>query len=225
MSDSTWVKLILAISLDGRISLKPNIKANLGSKGDRKVLEKALAWSDASLIGAETIRIHQNTCLIHNQKLIEKRKLKNRSLQPIALVVSRKRSFNENLSFFKQPIHRWLITTQTGSDDNLNKGFERQIILKENWSETLKSLKHEGISKIALLGGSQLAGSFLKEDQIDELQLTISPKLLGGKSLWSPFSEENLPINLWHDNSWLLKKVKQLGESEINIKYFRNRKN
>ena len=63
-----WIKVVLAISLDGRISLPNGGKAQLGNKGDRRVLEESLAWADATLMGGETLRVHKNTCLIHEEE-------------------------------------------------------------------------------------------------------------------------------------------------------------
>ena len=43
---------MLAVSLDGRLAPPSGGAAQLGGSGDRQVLEQALAWSDAVLIGA-----------------------------------------------------------------------------------------------------------------------------------------------------------------------------
>ena len=48
------VRLVLAVSLDGRLAPPSGGAAQLGGAGDRRVLEQALAWSDAVLIGAGT---------------------------------------------------------------------------------------------------------------------------------------------------------------------------
>ena len=59
------VRLALALSIDGRLAPSNGGKASLGGIGDRKALEEALAWSDASLMGSGTLRAHKNICLIH----------------------------------------------------------------------------------------------------------------------------------------------------------------
>ena len=48
------VRLVIAISLDGRIAFENGTSKNLGGKGDRKALEHAMAWSDGVLIGGES---------------------------------------------------------------------------------------------------------------------------------------------------------------------------
>ena len=142
MSSKSSTRLVLAISLDGRITFSNGGIGILGGEGDRKVLEEALAWADATLIGGQTLRIHENICLIHNKKLIEKRKSKKLPSQPITIIASKRKLFREDLSFFNQPLNRWLITDKLAEGDNEKlKGFDKKILIKNNWSETLKILK------------------------------------------------------------------------------------
>ncbi len=195
-------------------------KAQLGGKGDREVLENALAWADGLLIGANTLRVHESTCLIKQPELIEQRRVKGLSSQPITIVISTKRLFSSNWTFFEQPIDRWLITK---GNIPLEIGFDKQFPLQKNWSETLSQLKKEGLSKLILLGGASLIGSLLQEDQIDELQLTLTPKIIGGTYSWIPHEFNNLPIQLSTADSWSLISTKSLGDNELMIKYIRNR--
>ena len=65
-----WVRLSLAISLDGRITGPKGGPAFLGGDSDRKILEKSLAWSDGALIGGETLRAYKSMCLINDPRLI-----------------------------------------------------------------------------------------------------------------------------------------------------------
>ncbi len=219
----TFVRLVLAISLDGRLAFPKGGKSNLGGKGDRKVLEKALAWSDGTLMGSGTLRAHQNTCLIHNAKLIERRHKEGRSSQPISLIVSKNSSFSKNWGFFEQPITRWLLSPTSNQKLLDTKGFHRHLFIQEDWSETFKKISEEGCNKIVLLGGKKLVKSILLEDQIDELQLTIVPRILGGKYTWTPTKLIDLPIQLSSARAWTLKEIEKLEDNELMIKYYRNK--
>ena len=83
-----WVRLVIAVSLDGRLAFSEGGKKNLGQEGDRKVLEDSLAWSDATLMGSRTLKEHTNTCLIHNPKLRKRRVQKGMTKQPRSIIVS-----------------------------------------------------------------------------------------------------------------------------------------
>ena len=217
-----WVRLVLATSLDGRIALPNAKKSNLGKQGDRRVLEKALAWADCTLIGAETIRKHENTCLIHDQELISERIIQGRTKQPVSIIVSKKNDFNQSWEFFNQPINRWLLTPSKNKySQNYYQGFERVIPMKNNWTKTLHQIGKLGFLKIVLLGGAKLALSLLSEDKVDELQLTFIPRLIGGNKTWVPLEARSL--HLQNNNAWDLKKSQHLGNNELMIKYIRNR--
>ncbi|MGA0022394.1 MAG: riboflavin biosynthesis protein RibD, partial [Vulcanococcus sp.] len=45
------LRLVLAVSLDGRLAPPAGGAAQIGGRGDREALEQALAWADACLIG------------------------------------------------------------------------------------------------------------------------------------------------------------------------------
>ncbi len=222
--DTPWVRLVLAISLDGRLALPKGGKTHLGNKGDRRVLEESLAWSDATLIGGGTLRAHGNTCLIHDLELIEKRKSEGRSEQPITVVVSSQKQFCPEWPFFKQPIQKWLLTSESTSvDTHALLNYERVLKIHRTWSKSLNQLKEAGLSRLVLLGGAELVGSFMHADQIDELQLTLTPKIIGGEYTWIPYRMENLPTVLSNPDSWHLKENDPLNENELLLRYFRNR--
>ncbi len=220
---SPWIRLVLAISLDGRLTLSSGCKATLGGKGDRKVLEEALAWSDATLMGSGTLKAHQNTCLIHNAQLIAQRHQEGRSSQPLSVIVSKKTLFSSKWEFFTQPIERWLLSPKLKPKLLEKKLFDRHFYLKKTWEQTLDTLYNVGCSKIALLGGTSLISSFLLEDKIDELQFTLTPRVLGGKYSWTSAALNDLPNKLSKANSWELKKIEDLGENEVLLSYLRNR--
>ena len=218
-----WVKLVLASSIDGRLAYPEGGRTQLGKSGDRLVLEEALTWSDGILMGGQTLRDHESICIIKNKNLIKQRIVKGQNEQPISLVASNKNEFPMNWLFFKQPTKKWLLQ----KEDKKNKsilpiGFDKRIYLKVKWQESLENLYRKGISKIVLLGGANLISAFLAEDLINELQITITPFLLGGSYCWVSSKLNNLNKNMWQSNSWILKENKKLGNNELIIRYFRN---
>ena len=221
---SPWLRLVLAVSIDGRLAFAAGGKSELGGIGDRTVLEESLAWSDGVLIGGKTLRAHRNTCLIHNSTVMQCRRLAGQTSQPIAIVVSNKQAFPINLPFFQQPIERWLITSLNNNSPT-SIGFQRQFSLKAHWADTLIELSKAGLSRLVLLGGAQLVESLLEADQIDEMQLTITPRILGGMHTWVPPKTKNIPEQLTTSNSWHLNNTKNLGGNELMISYQRNRTN
>jgi len=218
-----WVKLVLASSIDGRIAYPEGGETQLGKSGDRLVLEESLAWSDGILMGGQTLRDHQSICIIKNKKLLKQRTLEGKNKQPIALIASNQIDFPVNWIFFKQPIQKWLLKKQdTKKEIVLPNGFDKKINLRITWRDSLDDLYQKGISKIVLLGGANLISAFLLEDLIDELQITITPHLLGGGYCWVSSKLRNLNTIMNKKNNWILKENKKLGNNELLIRYFRN---
>lgn len=202
---------MLAVSVDGRLAPPAGGAAQIGGRGDRRVLEEALAWADACLIGGRTLRLHGNTCLIHAPDLLEQRARAERPAQPTAVVVSRSAHFEPQLRFFQQPLQRWCLAPGLVEPP---AGFDRAVGLS-GWLEALESLAAAGLERLVLLGGAELAGALLAEGLVDELQLTLCPLLLGGGHSWLP------PAIALEPHRWRLLEQRPLEGDELLLRYGR----
>lgn len=79
-------------------------------------------------------------------------------------------------------------------------------------SEIVERLKNEGADEILLVGGPHLATSFFKEDLVDEVWLTLEPKIFGSGG--SFVVESKLDVNLR-----LLSSEKVNGQGTLINKY------
>ena len=207
--------LIIAVSLDGRIAFPKGGESHLGSDYDRKLLNKSLTKVDATLFGSGTLKAHQSTFLVKKMNFFNKRQEISVN-QPISIIAGNSKNFSKSWRYFDQPIKRWLIS----SDRNIKASkvnFDKTFFYENSWLNTLNILEKEGIKRIALLGGAKLIESFVKEDLIDEIKITICPKLLGGEYTWLPIKEKNKIFNF--DNRWQIKMLKVFKTSEIFIHY------
>ena len=207
--------LIIAISLDGRIAFPKGGESHLGSKYDRILLNKSLTQVDATLFGSGTLRAHQSTFLIKKTKFFQNREetLVN---QPISIIAGNSKNFSKNWRYFNQPIKRWLISSNKNIK-NSKVNFDKTFFYEQSWLHTLNILNKQGIKRIALLGGAKLIESFFKEDLIDEIKLTICPKVMGGQYTWIPFNKKDEIFNF--ENRWKIKMTKVLKTSEVFIHY------
>lgn len=205
------LRLVLAVSLDGRLAPPEGGAAQLGGPGDRRVLEEALAWADGCLIGAETLRRHGSTCLIHDPQLLASRAAAGRDVQPVAVVVSRSAVIPAELPFWRQPLPRWLLAPPPAPEA---LAFDRRLSL-DGWPAALQALAALGLERLVVLGGAALAGSLLAEGWIDELQLTLCPHVLGGSHSWVPLQAA---IQL---GAWRLEEHRRLEGDELLVRYRR----
>ena len=213
-----WVRLVLAVSLDGRLAPPEGGAAQLGRDGDRHALEQALVWADACLIGAGTLRAHQCTCLIRDPQLQQSRVVEGRPPQPAAVVVSHQADFPQHWRFFKQPLRRWLLAPSAPS-----QGFDNWVPLAKTWPERLQALASLGAQRLVLLGGAGLLADMLRADVVNELQLPLVPSLLGGEHSWVPADKRLLPDALAQKGAWTLSETEMLGGDEVLVRYRRRR--
>jgi 5-amino-6-(5-phosphoribosylamino)uracil reductase len=212
---------VLAVSLDGRLAPPQGGAAQLGGVGDRRVLEEALAWADGVLIGAETLRRHGTTCLIHAPDLLAQRCAQGRGDQPHALVLSRSGQLPPQLPFWRQPLQRWWLAPREASTSAATSaaasavvGFDRQLAFG-SWRGLRRQLADEGLSRLLLLGGADLASQLLAAELVDELQLTLCPMLLGGTHTWC------LPTVALDPGRWQLVEQRRLVGDELLLRYRR----
>lgn len=220
------VRLVLAVSLDGRLAFPGGGPAQLGGAGDRQVLEQALAWADGCLMGAGTLRAHHCTCLIRESGLLEERAKAQRSPQPTACVVSRSATptFPEEWPFFQQPLERWLLHGEEAAALSATPaGFSQRLAMGATWQETLAQLAAQGMQRLVLLGGASLVASCLRDDAVDDLQLTLTPRVVGGEHSWVPFDAAGLPPALASSDAWILQGAERLQEDELVVRYQRRR--
>ncbi len=212
------VILIIAISLDGRIALPFGGPSPIGSYKDKNLLDKSLVDIDATLFGSGTLKAHQSTYLRKERNFLKNKKQISNS-QPISIITGNSEKFSNKWKFFNQPLKKWLISSSK-IIKNSNLNFDKTFIFENSWAETLNILKKEGIHKMALLGGAKLIYSFIKEDLIDEIKITICPKIIGGNLTWIPSNNSNEIYKL--TNNWDIKQIKKLSTNEIFVHYKKN---
>lgn len=212
------MRLVLAVSLDGRLAPAEGGASQLGGKEDRRVLEEALTWADAVLLGAQTLRLHGSSCLIHAPDLLRQRRDLGLPPQPIAVVWSHLGQFSPQLAFFQQPLERWLLLSGASGSSGpsaAERGFQR-ILPFRDWPETLAQLGALGVRRVVALGGSQLAAALVAARALDELQLTLCPMLLGGSHGWLPAHATSDPAL-----HWALRRQEPLRSGELLLLYER----
>ena len=208
------VTIVIASSLDGRIAFPGGGESHLGSEEDKKMLNQNLSMVDATIFGLGTLIAHQSTYLIKN--LNYNNEVKISKSQPISIVASNSKKFNSDWKYFRQPIRRWLISSSK-VDNSSNNEFEKELFFEDSWKKTLISLKKQGINDLALLGGAKLINSFIKEDLITDIKITIIPQIIGGKYTWIPPEKTNEIFNL--KRLWEIKSMKNLMNNEIYVHY------
>lgn len=103
-----------------------------------------------------------------------------------------------------------LVMTLDENEKKLEKPGLVEYAVKEEPSDILKALKKRGFKKVFVGGGSMINSLFLDAELIDELWITVEPKIFGtGLKI---FTDKKRDINL------VLKTAKKVNQSVL-LKY------
>ena len=151
------------------------------------------------------LRAYGTILPISSAEVITARQDRQQPPQPIYIVCSHSGRIDPTLRFFRQPVPRWLLTTEAGGSiwqkEHHAERFEKILTVPEHedsldWAIALPMLYQQGIRRLVLAGGGQLVASLLARGVIDELWLTLCPLLLGGKDAPTPVDGIGLPTAL-----------------------------
>ncbi|MFX1502002.1 MAG: 2,5-diamino-6-(ribosylamino)-4(3H)-pyrimidinone 5'-phosphate reductase [Promethearchaeota archaeon] len=179
-----YVILSAAMTIDGKIATRKG-DSELSDKVDWKEVHKLRASVDAIMVGKGTI-------LKDNPKLHIKYH-KHRGYYRIVLDSNLTIPLESNVITFQQELYPTIICTVENVPSNKVKTYEDKGIRiiqigdgnRVNISKLLSILKEFGINSMLLEGGGTLNWSFVEKNLIDEIRLTISPWIVGGKEATS----------------------------------------
>lgn len=205
--------LSAAVSIDGKIATYSG-ESNLSSKMDLIRLHRLRRDVDAILVGKNTINV--------DDPLLTVRHVKGKN--PIRIILDSSGTISTNSKIVKtaNKISTILVVTERATRITPKLDKKRVEIIrcgrnKINLKKLLNILQKRGISKILLEGGGITNWYFLKEKLVDELILTVTPYILGGKDAISLVQGDGFG-KISKSPSFKLKKIKRM-KNEIILYY------
>jgi riboflavin biosynthesis pyrimidine reductase len=181
--DRPYVLVNFISTADGRSTFEGR-SGQLGDEGDRAVFHGLRERSDAILVGTRTLAVERYGRVLGRAERRERRLAAGRSAEPLACLVTRSGDVPADIPLFAEPEARIVIFTAT----ELELGGARaqvDVVKLDPGQLTLTTVlrrlrsDHE-IEFLLCEGGPMLFGSLLEENLVDELFLTVSPRLAGG---------------------------------------------
>ncbi|HSB56808.1 MAG TPA: 2,5-diamino-6-(ribosylamino)-4(3H)-pyrimidinone 5'-phosphate reductase [Nitrosopumilaceae archaeon] len=209
-----YVLLSAAVSLDGKIASKTG-DSKLSSKKDLVRVHKLRSNVDAILVGKRTI--------IHDDPSLTVRYVKGQS--PIRIILDSNGSIKSSSKIIQtcRKIPTIIVVTEAISKKNIARlqrhGLEvikcgrREINLKK----LLHILKKKNIKKLLVEGGGTTNWSFFKNGLIDEIIITLTPFILGGKEAISLVEGDGFS-KISKSRSFKLKSIRRI-KNELVIRY------
>jgi riboflavin-specific deaminase-like protein len=177
-----YLGLNMVSSLDGKATLDWRTKG-LSSDLDRRLFHHLRTQADAVMVGAGTAREERYGRVTKNDELREKRVNEGLVPEALAVVVSGTLDLPPDLPLLNSPGQRVVIAT--GSEAEL-PGVTGDVEYARVGDDLprLMAYLHErhGIRSVLCEGGPTLNSFLFAADVVDELFLTLNPKILGGAS-------------------------------------------
>jgi riboflavin-specific deaminase-like protein len=172
--------LNMVSTLDGKATIEWRTRG-ISSDLDRQLFHHLRTQADAVMVGAGTVRAERYGTLTKTAELGEKRVAEGLRPVPLAVVVSGRLDLPADLPLLNDPEQPVVIAT--GSDAVLPEvgdhvTYER---VGDDLPLLMARLRSEyGIRSVLCEGGPTLNSFLLAADLVDELFLTLNPKLIAG---------------------------------------------
>lgn len=210
-SGRAWVMLNMVASVDGAISID-GVSAQLGGPSDKATFSALRAMADVVLAGAGTVRA-ENYGPPRTPPLLQDRRLeRGQSRFPRIAVVSASLDLDATSSMFTEAHEAPIVVTCSEADPTRLGAFQdvAEVVTagssKVDLAKAVHALHSLGADIVLCEGGPTLNGQLLDLNLIDEVNLTISPQLVGGNAKritnTAHATTRHLELgHLWHDPS------------------------
>jgi len=208
-----------AMTADGKIAFADGGFTPFSSKRDREHMMELRATADAVLCGAHTVEVTE-TILGAGGIRYQKLRLKRRLAEfPLRVIASGSGSINVDANIFKkhfspvvilttERISKTKLKTLRSVADEVKIFGERQLDfhaafrwLRAKWS----------VRRLLCEGGGELHNALVQAGLVDELHLTICPKIFGGRN--SPTIADGAgALNLAGAAQFKLKSARRVGD-------------
>ncbi|MDE0301352.1 MAG: dihydrofolate reductase family protein [Candidatus Poribacteria bacterium] len=187
------VFLNMAMSIDGKISTRDGTGPRFTGTADEVRLREIRTHADAILVGAGTI-ISDDPTFTEDGIYKDERVQRGLSPQPIKVVVSGSGSVPESARMFEPNGAPALVFTTTRIPSNRKKMLDNaadavHIVGDDevDFTQIVELLGRDyNVKNLLIEGGGQVNFAMFREQLIDEVYLTLCPRVIGGRDVPTP---------------------------------------
>jgi len=203
------VAMNFVATVDGRATIEGR-SGPIGSDADTAMLAGLRTRFDAVMIGAGTMRVEQYGRLVARQETRERRERAGLSPEPLMVLISGRLDLPWEAPLFSEGGEVLIFTASETEPPETASAVE--VVRHEgavNFAEAMRHLRRErGVRALLSEGGPHVHEQMQADGLVDDLFLTISPKLSGGDAL--RIIEGPLPEIVDLDLAWLLEEDGEL---------------
>jgi riboflavin-specific deaminase-like protein len=184
-----FVLINMAMTADGKIATANRAISSFGSARDKTHLLELRATADAVMAGARTVDSNRVTLGPGPAKYRRQRRRLGLAEYNLRIIVSRSGTVDANAEVFKHKFSPLiLLTTRRATARRLQtlRALADEVKIcgaKEiNFPQALRWLREKwGVRRLLCEGGGELNDALFRARLVDELHLTVCPKIFGGR--------------------------------------------
>ena len=178
-----WVMVNFISSADGGTALHGK-SSGLGDEDDKTLFQAMRTVPDVIMVGSGTVEAEDYRPVTLDDERRERRLAAGLSEVPLLAIVSGRLGFDPEARVFSDPEHRPMVIT--GPDAEPAKlallGDSADVVFLDEVTPA-RILERLGAAGIILCeGGPTLVGQLVAEHMVDELNLTVAPTMISGRS-------------------------------------------
>lgn len=211
--DRPYTAVNFVSSADGRATFGGR-SGQLGDDGDRTLFHGLRSTVDAVMAGTGTLRTERYGRLIRDPDTREQRRQRGLRAEPLACTVTRRGDVPLEIPLFEQRGAE-IVVFAAGELELGGVAASVEVVEVDPGELTLTTVlrhlrAHHGVRSLLCEGGPTLFGSMVQEGVVDELFLTVAPKLTGGGTGPTVTSGPELPEPARLDLIWALERAGSL---------------
>lgn len=178
-----WVRAMMVTTLDGAAAGPDGLSGSISSAADQAVFNAVRRRADTVLIGSGTLRAEKYTPMRAKEADAEARAAAGQLPAPVLAVVSASLDLPWDLPVWSESTHRPLVLTAHTATPERRAEAERHAEVIELEATTpeviVTALVDRGLRRIVCEGGPTLLNEFVRQERVDELDITVSPVIAG----------------------------------------------
>ncbi len=208
------VILSAAMTLDGKIATKTG-DSKLSSKQDKVRIHKLRSKVDAILVGSNTVKRDNPFLTVRHTK----------GKNPLRIILDSKANIDQKSQIIKtcKKIPTIIAVSKKASRENVERLKKYPLEVFEsgnklvNIKNLLRTLSKKKIKTLLVEGGGTVNWEFVKQGLVDEIIITITPYIIGGKNAITLVDGDGFSL-IQKSRKLKLKKSYRLG-NEIILHY------
>lgn len=185
--DQLWVRALMLATADGAARADTGLSGDISSAGDRLLFATIRGMADVILVGAETIRQEGYSGMKARPELAARRARAGQADAPRVAIVTRSGDLDPDAAIFQDsqlpPIVFLPESVAVDRRDRLSQVCEVVPLGTDEvpLGEALGYLDSIGLKRVVCEGGPSILGALAALDLVDEICLTVTPLLSGGR--------------------------------------------